>query len=226
MNIVYNIRMDRIERIPIGEQVHRALLRNIIVGHLQPGARIRDAALANELGVSRTPVREALLRLTREGFLSNDPGRGFSVCPLDLLEIQETYPILWNLEGLAISMSGDLSQSARKKLRKLNRQFGEIPYDLGVRLKLDAAWHATLISGCTNQRLRSMIEHLRNITRRYEMSYMSDQRFVDESIGDHEAIVSALERGDVDDARNLVKTHWERSLTVLTERMTEDKAES
>lgn len=218
--------MDRIERISIGDQVHQTLLKNIIVGQLHPGARIKDTALADELGVSRTPVREALLRLTREGFLSNDPGRGFSVCPLDLQEIQETYPILWDLEGLAISMSEELSRSASIKLRRLNKQFADAPYDLGVRLKLDASWHETLLSGCTNQRLKSMIEHLRNITRRYEMSYMSDQRLVDESVDDHEAIVSALEQGDVDAARDLVKTHWKRSLGVLTERMTEGKTES
>ena len=86
-----------ITREPLREQVHRAIVGRILREDLAPGARISDSVLAQELGVSRTPVREALLRLEREGFLDVDVGRGFFVKPLSAGEVREVYPILWTL---------------------------------------------------------------------------------------------------------------------------------
>src|SRR4028119_956924 len=91
-----------ITRVPLREQVHHAIIGRILREELAPGARLSDSALAGELGVSRTPVREALLRLEREGFLEVDVGRGFFVKPLSAGEVREVYPILWTLEVLAL----------------------------------------------------------------------------------------------------------------------------
>src|SRR5438552_12261037 len=96
-----------IPRTPLRDEVYRHLLDRIHRGEITPGVRVRDTALAAQLGVSRTPVREALLRLTRDGVLEADMGRGFRLCPLARNEIREIGAILGALEALAFELSPD-----------------------------------------------------------------------------------------------------------------------
>src|SRR6516164_2816173 len=91
-----------INKKPLREDVHALLRERIVSGGLMPGNRLQDVQLAAELGVSRTPVREALLRLEGEGLVESDPNRGFFVAPLSRKEVLEIYPIVWSLECLAL----------------------------------------------------------------------------------------------------------------------------
>src|SRR5215831_12141198 len=86
-----------ISKKPLREEIHALLRERIVAGRVLPGSRLPDVQLAGELGVSRTPVREALLRLVREGLVENDPHRGFFVAPLSRQEVLDTYPIVWAL---------------------------------------------------------------------------------------------------------------------------------
>ena len=86
--------MDAIARAPLSDEVYRQVLQRIHSGDLAPGSRVRDTDLAATLGVSRTPVREALHRLTRDGALESTVGRGFRVRRLDPAEFRETGTIL------------------------------------------------------------------------------------------------------------------------------------
>ena len=83
-----------IVRHPLGDQVYLQLLQRIERGDLPTGSKLRDAAIASELGVSRTPVREALVRLAREGVLSAEPGRGFRLPPMSPAELRDIGSIL------------------------------------------------------------------------------------------------------------------------------------
>ncbi len=83
-----------IVRTPLRNEVYREILERIYRGDLPAGTRVRDTVLAAQLGVSRTPVREALLRLSREGVVDADMGRGFTVGRLDPAEMRETGAIL------------------------------------------------------------------------------------------------------------------------------------
>ena len=78
-----------VARHPLGDQVYLQLLQRIESGSLATGSKLRDAAIANELGVSRTPVREALVRLAREGVLSAEPGRGFRLTSMSSAELRD-----------------------------------------------------------------------------------------------------------------------------------------
>src|SRR6516165_11700079 len=91
--------LSPITKRPLREDVHAALRIRIVEGQLLPGSRLQDVQLAGELGVSRTPIREALLRLAGEGLVENDPNRGFFVAPLRREEIREIYPIVWALNA-------------------------------------------------------------------------------------------------------------------------------
>jgi DNA-binding GntR family transcriptional regulator len=94
-----------IPRVPLRDEVYRQILDRIHRGELPPGTRVRDADLTAQLGVSRTPIREALLRLVRDGVLDTAMGRGFRVRPIDAAELREVGDILGALEALALRLS-------------------------------------------------------------------------------------------------------------------------
>ena len=95
-----------LSRTPLRDHVYLELLQRVQKGTLPPGSRIRDTEIARELGVSRTPVREALIRLAREGALQAEVGRGFRVRSLETAELLEVGAILAGLEPLALDLTG------------------------------------------------------------------------------------------------------------------------
>jgi DNA-binding GntR family transcriptional regulator len=197
-----------ITRVPLREQVHRAVVGKILRDELAPGLRLSDSVLAQELGVSRTPVREALLRLVGEGFLEVDPGRGFFVKGLSAGEVREVYPILWTLEALALRTAGPPSRGALAELDRINAELAEAGDDPERRIDLDLAWHRTLLEGCGNQQLMALIASLKTVIRRYEYAYMQNAGLIPVSTRAHDEIARAVERGDVEAAAPLLEDNW------------------
>ena len=120
-----------ISRAPLRDEVCRQILDRIHRGDLPPGSRVRDGDLASQLGVSRTPIREALLHLAQEGVLDAAMGRGFRVRRLDAVELREVGDILGSLESLALRLSPPPRQSASTSSAKWtgdsNRPVGMSP---------------------------------------------------------------------------------------------------
>lgn len=206
-----------ITRVPLREQVHHAIVGRILREELAPGSRISDSALAGELGVSRTPVREALLRLEGEGFLEVDVGRGFFVKPLSAREVREAYPILWTLEVLALRTSPPPSRERVADLARLNAELAEAADDPERRIELDIEWHRTLLAECGNDRLMEMIAEIKAVIRRYEYAYMQNSEHVPVSTSTHERIARAVEAGDVEEAVPLLESNWRFSMEELLE---------
>ena len=205
-----------ITRSPLRDEVYRQVLDRISAGSLAPGTRVKDTHLAGELGVSRTPVREALLRLAREGVLAADMGRGFRVQPLDRVEMEETGAILATLEGLALTLSGDISPDQLAQLSELDRELGAIRGDPNRCIDLDEQWHRTLIQGCPNTRLLSMISSLWQVPRRYMRAFLRDAGRVSLSTQHHSRIIEALRRSDREAAIRRFSHHWQRGIEELS----------
>jgi DNA-binding GntR family transcriptional regulator len=204
-----------ITRVPLREQVHRAIVGRILRDELAPGARVSDSALAQELGVSRTPVREALLRMEREGFLEVDVGRGFFVKALSAAEVAEVYPILWTLEVLALRTSPAHGPAAIAELDRINAEMAGAGDDPERRIDLDIAWHRALLAGCRNRRLMEMIAGMKAVIRRYEYAYMQNAGRIPVSTQQHDDIARAVERGDVEAAVPLLEINWRTTLEDL-----------
>ena len=196
--------------------MHREILERVAAGSIPPGTRIKDSALAGELGVSRTPVREALLRLVREGVLAADMGRGFSVRPLDAVEMQETGVILARLEGLALELSGDIPTQRLSELGEIDRQLAAIRGNPERCIDLDEQWHRVLLQGCTNERLLSMIRSLWQVPRRYMRAYLRHEGHLSLSTQHHARIIEALRRNDRETAAARFTYHWQRGIEELS----------
>lgn len=204
-----------IVRQPLRDQVYEEVLRRIESGDFGPGDRLRDVNLAAELEVSRTPVREALLRLEREGMVTSDLGYGFAVRRLSGEEIRDKYPILSALEGLALRTSPAPSAARLKELKKLNETMVRSRGDAARLLELDERWHSLLLSECANATLMLMIGALKASLRRYELAYMRDAQRLETSAEHHDQIVTALTEGDTARALLWLDKNWVASMEQL-----------
>ena len=182
----------------------------IIRQQLPAGRSIGEVALANELGVSRTPIREALLGLENGGLVQAQRGRGFVVQPLSASEARQIYPIIAALERLALECSKPPPESRLELLRTLNRQLAaaESPSE---RMKLDAAWHRAIVSGCPNARLISLIEDVKQTALRYEYEYQRVSELRDRSVPEHAEIANLLTK-DPAAAGQAIEAHWRRGM--------------
>lgn len=210
--------MPRIDRRLLREDVYREVFELILHGGLPPGARVRDSAIAEQLGVSRTPVREALVRLTEDGFLNADAGRGFRVRVLCAEEVLDTYPILWTLEGLGLRSAVPVTAGQLDHLHALNARLAAAGGDIPRRIALDEEWHRALLAGCGNRELLRLIDAMKRRMRVYEHHYWQDSA-VEVSVGEHERIAEALAAGDMDGAVAGLEDNFRRTMERLAGRL-------
>lgn len=204
-----------ISRKPLRADVHKELLGLILQGTLTPGQRLRDTELAQQLGVSRTPIREALLRLEREGFISSQLHQGFSVKPLCESEIRDVYPLVGLLECSALDEIPDPAPGKLEQLEQLSQAMRQEGSDPLRRIELDEAWHRALVAESGNQHLMRILDDLKRILFRYEYAFMQVSQWVNESTEEHHAIAKALERGKRREAVRLLDTHWDRTMKAI-----------
>lgn len=186
--------------------VREELRDRIVLGYLSPGHQPVLADLAAELGVSVTPVREALIDLERQGLVASQVGRGFRVRSFEAEEIEEIYPLIAALERLALRTAPPLS-TAPAELRRINQGFRRERQPERL-VELDGLWHATLLAACANRTLLELRVDLLARARRYELAFMADGGRTARSAGQHYLIGAALERGDLEAAGELLESNW------------------
>lgn len=175
-------------------------LRNMIVdGRLPEGERINEVHLSQQLGVSRTPLREALARLAHEGALKAVPRIGYFVQPLTLAEFAQIYPIRPLLDPEALRLAGLPTRQRMERLREINEAM-EQAEDADAIIALDDEWHLELIADCPNQVLVDLIKQFIHRTRRYEIALMRERENVSVSCATHKSIMAALRRRDLEGA--------------------------
>lgn len=188
--------------------IRRLVLDRILSGAIRPGQPVGVSALARETGISRTPVRETLLQLHREGFLTLEENRGFFVRPLTEREARELYPILHGLEDLALVSSGRPSAERLERLDALNARLAASTNPEEA-IGLNVAWHRALVDDCGNRELTALADRYRMRVFRYEHAYYEpgDER-IEYSTELHRQIVDALRAGNLAGAREALRRHW------------------
>jgi DNA-binding GntR family transcriptional regulator len=204
--------MTILERSSLGEQVYLDVLQRIQRGSLPAGAKLRDSAIATELGVSRTPVREALSRLAWEGLLAADTGRGFRLRTLDPVELREIGSILAALEPLALDQSPDPTPELLTRLGDVVRRLEQTRGDVARCVELDDEFHRVLLADSPNRRLLALVESLRRGLRRYLHHYLERGGRVSLSSLPHSRIAEALRKSDRPAARQQLERKWRRGV--------------
>jgi len=183
-----------------------ALRQMIVDGRLAPGERVNEVRLAEALGVSRTPLREALNRLAAEGALTARPAIGYSVRPLTIAEFEQLYDLRPVLDPEALRRAGLPSPRRLAELEALNHRFAMASDGEAA---MDDEWHLALVAGCPNLILIEMIQGLMLRTRRYELALLREARNVARATQDHDRILAALRAGDLEAACRALKRNME-----------------
>jgi DNA-binding GntR family transcriptional regulator len=184
-------------RVNLAEEVATLVRDMILDGRLPAGERINEVRLAAQIGVSRTPLREALSRLVNEGALRVEPRRGFFVQPLTADEVRAIYPIRSILDPAALRLAGIPSADKIARLREINRRLAEST-DPAQAVRLDDELHLELVGDCPNPVLIELIQQFMWRTRRYELGLMKRRVNMASAVARHERIFAALEAGDLE----------------------------
>lgn len=198
-----------IQRSSLREQIRDELIERIRDGRVQPGESINEVQLASDLGVSRTPLREALIALEQTGQLESESGKGFRFRPVSAKELTELAPILAALEGFALDMSDPAKlPGIAQELLSRARAFGDDAVSLRALTDNDDLWHEHLLSACSNKRLLEMLAVERQTFHRYESLMVHDDWLVNRVADEHIAIAQALAEGDLEQAKQALNENW------------------
>jgi DNA-binding GntR family transcriptional regulator len=204
----------------LGEEVFEHLRRAIIEGELPPGQRLVESRIAAALGISRTPVREALHKLDREGFLRKQPRGGFTVPALSRREIEETFGIRSVLESYAARLAA-LEHSAEELeplLAKVDAYQAALKQGrLEVLPRINTEFHDLLYALSRSTKLVKMINDLRDQIYRFRQMILKRPEMARISHRDHREMLAAIGRRDAEGVEKLVREHILRGQKAVLE---------
>jgi DNA-binding GntR family transcriptional regulator len=184
-------------------------LRSLIVaGQLRPNERLRERDLASQLGISRTPLRQALQRLEHERLLSSNSSKGFTVSAFTADEITNIYQSLAALERAALIHTAAVTKDMAARLRSASRRRRAAGADVETSIKADLDWHRALTGFTANEIIREMLEPARRLAERYERAFFSSVLDAQRTTAEHNEIEGAVLAGDLRGAASLVEGHW------------------
>lgn len=193
------MQLETIGRANLNDALEAAIRDLIVDGAFAPGERLNEVHLAAQLGVSRTPVREALNRLMAEGAVESRPRLGYFVKPLTCSEFEHLYAVRPLLEPEALRLAGIPDGAHIAHLERLNDRIARAK-TAQARMALDDEWHLALIDGCANRVLIELIRGMMQRTRRYELAWMRDSGGAQVAKEGHSEILRRLKAGRLRDA--------------------------
>lgn len=214
---------------PLREVVCETLRNAIVSGVLQPGERLMEIQVAEELGVSRTPVREAIRKLELEGFVVMIPRRGTYVSDLSIKDITEVFEVRTSLDVLAAGLAAE--RITEEELEQLERLLVEIGgyievNDMDKIVEADSQFHDIFYQASRNERLVGIINNLREQLTRFRSLSMSYPGRLKEMFGEHTRMVESLGQRNVSLAQQFAGEHMANAEQVLLKNMLEKGSHS
>ena len=207
-----NLKLSFDEYIPLRDIVFKTLREAIITGDLQPGERLMEIKLANELGVSRTPVREAIRKLELEGLVIMTARKGAEVAPINEKDLREVLEIRRSLESLACELAcRHVRESDLRKLRTINSEIDEAIDAENIELitQKDVEFHEAINEMTDNQRLVQMLHQLKEHIFRYRFEYIKEMKNKKVIVDEHNRIIESIASKDADLASREIERHIE-----------------
>lgn len=204
---------------PLREIVFESMREAIIGGVLKPGERLMEIQLAEEMGVSRTPVREAIRKLELEGFVVMIPRKGAYVAGVSLKDVADVFEIRSALEGLAAGLAAErvTEDELEQMERALLYQGGEDEPNLEQIVESDTDFHALVYKASRNERLILILANLREQIQRFRATSLAVPGRIKDAIDEHRQIVEALRNHDIEEAQSLAMAHIVTAENVMFE---------
>lgn len=206
----YKLELSLDEYLPLRDVVFKTLRQAILTGELKPGERLMEIHLANRLGVSRTPIREAIRMLELEGLVTMIPRKGAEVSRISKQDISDVLEVRASLDALAVRLCCErITEEEMQKLEEATKAFSEAVAlgDLTAVAQADVDYHDIIVNASKNKRLFQMVFNLAERAYRYRLEYIKDKSSHENLIKEHQEILDYIKKKDAANAEKAIIKH-------------------
>lgn len=216
MDTNFNVTMN--EYLPLRDVVFNTLRQAILRGELKPGERLMEIQLANKLGVSRTPIREAIRKLELEGLVLMIPRKGAEVADITEKSLLDVLEVRRALEELSAQLACDrITEEEILELKVAAEEFKKVlkSSDVTEIAEADVRFHDVIYLATKNQKLISLLNNLREQMYRYRVEYLKKEEVYEQLIREHEEIIEHISRREKDEATRIVCQHIDNQMDTV-----------
>lgn len=206
----YKLELRLDEYLPLRDVVFNTLRQAILTGELKPGERLMELHLANRLGVSRTPIREAIRMLELEGLVTMIPRKGAEVSRISKQDISDVLEVRGALDALAVQLACKrITEEEITLLEEAAEAFVKAVHtgDLTAVAQADVVFHDRISASSKNKRLIQMVNNLAERVYRYRVEYLKDTKNHENLIREHKEILNSIKSRDTQRALDAIVTH-------------------
>lgn len=213
-----NFQVNMNEYLPLRDVVFNTLRQAILRGELKPGERLMEIQLANKLGVSRTPIREAIRKLELEGLVLMIPRKGAEVAEITEKSLKDVLEIRRSLEDLAVRLACEkITKEELKELKKAGDEFKKVlkSQDITEVAEADVRFHDVIYMATDNPKLIQLLNNFREQMYRFRVEYLKKADVRPQLLAEHDEIIKYITEGNKEEASRVVTRHIEnQALTV------------
>lgn len=210
----------------LNQKVYRVLKESIIKGFLEPGTKLLENKIAEEMQVSRTPVREAMQKLVAEGFVKTTPNQTMVVTEVSPEDVKEVLQIRGVLEGLAASIAA--KKINRQEIVELENIISQMSLhvtkkNLSSYCQVDDEFHNLILNICGNKWIIQIRDNLGSFIYRFRIKSLSVSGRLKHSLEEHQAIMESLKKHNSEEADRLSQIHMENTVINILENVVKEK---
>ena len=214
------------EYLPLRDVVFQTLRQAILRGELKPGERLMEIHLAQKLGVSRTPVREAIRKLELEGLVLMIPRKGAIVAEITVQDLEDVLEVRMALEELAVKIACKrITQEQLEEIKRRSAEFCKTLYgdDVAACAQADMAFHDAIYEATGNRRLVQILNNLREQMYRYRLEYIKDADKRQILVVEHDYILKAIRSRHVAEAKKAIREHIDNQEITVSKNIKEQQ---
>ena len=212
----FNVTMN--EYLPLRDVVFNTLRQAILRGELKPGERLMEIQLANKLGVSRTPIREALRKLELEGLVNMVPRKGAEVADITEKSLRDVLEVRKALEELSVQLACEkITEEEIEELKRVAERFKDTLHDQDVTkiAEADVAFHDVIYTATDNQKLILLLNNLREQMYRYRVEYLKKEEAYPQLIAEHEELIDNISKRNKEEATRIMCEHIDNQVATV-----------
>ena len=218
-----NLKVNENEYLPLRDVVFNTLRQAILRGEFKPVERLMEIQLANKLGVSRTPIREAIRKLELEGLVIMIPRKGAEVADITEKSLRDVLEVRKALEELAVQLACEkITQEELEELEKAGENFKKIlkrSKDITEVAEADVRFHDVIYMATDNQKLIHLLNKLREQMYRYRVEYLKNPDVHEQLTQEHEEIVYHIKRREKVEATAVTCQHIDNQVSAVTDKI-------
>lgn len=221
-----DLKVNMNEYLPLRDVVFNTLRQAILKGELAPGERLMEIQLAERLGVSRTPIREAIRKLELEGLVLMIPRKGAEVAKISEKSLRDVLEVRRSLEELAIELACQrMTEEGIEELEEVQAEFRDavIKGDAMEIAETDEAYHDIIYKGTNNDRLVQILNNLREQMYRYRLEYIKDEDKRQVLLFEHDNILKAIRQRKVEEAKTAMREHIDNQEITVSKNIKEQE---